>query len=81
VKERLARTAIQPVSSEKNFLLKFARDRRSYSRWVFEEKTLQPTPARMQKYGCRIWVSVSDDMKEGPTLSSMGEIETIYEGG
>jgi len=24
---------------------------------------------------------VSDDMKEGPTLSSMGEIETIYEGG
>jgi hypothetical protein len=26
-------------------------------------------------------VTVSDDMKEGPTLSSMGEIETIYEGG
>src|SRR5205814_3058800 len=25
--------------------------------------------------------SVSDDMKEGPTLSSMGEIETIYKGG
>jgi hypothetical protein len=25
--------------------------------------------------------SVSDDMKEGATLSSMGEIETIYEGG
>ena len=24
---------------------------------------------------------VSDDMKEGPTLSSMGEIETIYAGG
>jgi len=24
---------------------------------------------------------MSDDMKEGPTLSSMGEIETIYEGG